>query len=56
MKMQLIKMTIPRQKSEGGHTITVIALPEEREKPVRKVLVAMLGRLYDNERKVNTPP
>lgn len=54
MKLQLVKMTIPRQRSKDGPPIAVIVMPEEREKPVRKVLLAMLGRLYDNERKVNT--
>lgn len=56
MKLQLVKMIIPRQKSENGHPVAVTILPEKCEKPVHRVLLAMLGRLYNNERKVNTSP
>lgn len=56
MKLQRVKMTIPRQQSDDGIPILVITMPEQRDKPVHKVLVAMLGRLYNNERKVNIPP
>lgn len=56
MRMQRVKMTIPRQQSDDEIPIIVITMSEEREKPVRKVLLAMLGRLYDNERKVTIPP
>ncbi len=56
MKLQRVKMIIPRQQSDDEIPIIVITMSEEREKPVRKVLLAMLRRLYDNERKVTIPP
>ena len=56
LKLQQVKITIPRQHSENRQPIAATFLPGECEKPVRKVLVAMLGRLYDKERKVNAIP
>lgn len=57
MQLQVVKITIPRQTREGKQQpITVTALPEVREKPVHKVLVDMLGRLYNKERAVKCTP
>ncbi len=54
MQLNTIKMTIPRQNVKSDCHVTVEVMPEKQDKPVHKVLVAMLGRLYYNERKVNT--
>lgn len=54
MQLNTIKMTIPRQNMKSDCHVTVEVMPEKQDKPVHKVLVAMLGRLYYNERKVNT--
>lgn len=53
MKLRRIKLAVPRHKRGENQRILITALPEECEKPVRKVLVDILARLYNNERKVN---
>ncbi len=54
MRLQLVKMTIPRKKSGDNQNVSVTILPAEREKPVNKVLVAIMRRLYREERKEHT--
>ncbi|MBQ8697829.1 MAG: hypothetical protein IJ521_02370 [Schwartzia sp.] len=53
MKLQSVKITIPRRKDEDQQIIDITFLPQKCEKPVHQVLVSMLGRLYYNEKKVN---
>ncbi|MBQ8697820.1 MAG: hypothetical protein IJ521_02320, partial [Schwartzia sp.] len=53
LKLQSVKITIPRQKDTDQQIIETTFLPRECEKPVHQVLVSMLGRLYYYEKKVN---